>query len=129
METKRVDLANGQWAEFYLELKHRTAKAVADLSRPYLTFPGGSSTIKVSQGKDGDLKAVGNAKEIIVDIGKMDFNAQNEAIILNQVKEWSYGEVTAEVIGELSEKEFDQLKEIANDLYKQGPLAESAGEN
>lgn len=128
METERVDLANGQWAEFYLELKHKTAKAIADLSRQYMTFPGGSSTIKVTQEED-KLKAIGNAQEIEIDIGRMDFTAQNEALILNQVKAWSYGEVSSEVLGERSEKEFDQLKEIANDLYSQSPLAKSAGEN
>ena len=128
METKRFDLGNGKWVEFYIELKHKTAKEMADLSRQYMTFPGGSSTVKVTQEEEG-LKAVGNAKEIEIDIGRMDFTAQNEALILNQVSAWSYGEVTPEVLGELSEKEFDQLKDIANDLYTQGPLAESAGES
>ena len=129
METKRFELEGSDWVEFYVEMKHKTHKAIADLSRQYLTFPGGDSKITVTQGSDGELKTVKNAREIEIDIGRMDFTAQNEALILNQVESWSYGEVTTAVLGELSEKEFDQLKDIANRLYTKLPLQESVGKN
>lgn len=136
METKRFELGEGgflrkgPYAEFYVEMKHGTAAAVANITREYLSFPGGDSKVTVTQEeKDGPLKVEGKINKIDIDIGKMDFNASNEIIILKQVSKWSFGEVTAEVLADLPETMFDKLKAIADKLYGQVPLVKSDAAN
>jgi len=129
MEKTRLDLENQDYAEFYVELKHKTQKACAELSRQYLTFGDGNKIIQVEQEEDGTTKVKGDPNKVNVDISKIDFTAINEAIILNQVASWSFGEVSRAVMEELSEANFNKLVEKANGLYSALPLARSGDEN
>jgi len=133
METVKVDLPDGNTAELYAEMKHKTQRAVEAMTRPYLTYPEGMGKLKVSQGEDGgpvEAKAAVKDLEVIVDLGRIDWTAVNEIIIVNQVTSWSFGEVTAEVLGEQSEAVFEALKVKVNELYRDSfPLAKSGGVN
>ena len=132
METVKVDLPDGNSAELYAELKHKTQSAVEKLTRPYLTYPEGAGKLKVSQGEDGEgsvkTKAAVKDLEVTVDLGRIDWTKVNEIIILNQVASWSFGEVTAEILAEQSEAVFTALKTKVNELYRDSfPLAKSGG--
>ena len=132
METVKVDLPDGNTVELYAELKHKTQRAVEEKTRQYLTYPEGAGKLKVTQGEDGEravkTKATAEELEVTVDLERIDWNAVNEIIILNQVASWSFGEVTAAVLGEQSEDIFKALKAKVNEMYK-SPLAKSGDGN
>lgn len=134
METVRVDLPDGNTAELYAFMKHKTQVAVEEVTRQYLTYPEGAGKLQVSQGDDGGLavrtKVPAEALEVTVDLDRINWTAVTEIIILNQVASWSLGEVTAEVLAEQSEIMFAALKTKVNAFY-QGtfPLPGSGGVN
>lgn len=133
METVKVDLPDGNTAELYAEMKHKTQRAVEEVTRPYLTYPEGVGKLKLSQGEDGGpikAKAALEEVEVTVDLKRIDWTAVNEIIILNQVASWSFGEVTAKILAEQSEAVFEALKVKVNELYRANfPLAKSGGAN
>jgi len=130
VETVKVDLPDGNTAELYAEMKHKTQRAVEEATRQYLTYPEGAGKLKVTQGEDGaqavKTKAAAEELEVTVDLGRIDWTKVNEIIILNQVASWSFGEVTAAVLEEQSEAVFNALKAKANELYN-FPLPKSGG--
>jgi len=130
METVKVDLPDGNMAEMYAEMKHKTQRAVEEATRQYLTYPEGAGKVKLTQGEDGEqslkAKAAGEGLEVTIDLERIDWNAVNEIIILNQVASWSFGEVTAAVLEEQSEAVFQALKAKVNEMYKV-PLAFGGG--
>jgi len=132
MKTVKIDLPDGNTAELYAEMKHKTQVAVEGITRQYLTYPEGVGKLKVSQGEDGGpirTKAVEEV-EVTVDLERIDWTAVNEIIILNQVVSWSFGEVTAEVLGEQSEAVFEALKRKVNELFRDNfPLQKSGAVN
>ena len=132
METIKVDLPDGNTAELYAAMKHKTQRAVEEATRQYLTYPEGAGKVKVTVGEDGEqsikAKAAAEGMEVNIDLEKIDWNAVNEIIILNQVASWSFGEVTAEVLAEQSEAVFQALKAKVNEMYN-FPLAKSGAAN
>jgi hypothetical protein len=132
MNTVKVDLPDGNTAEFYADIKHKTQRAVEEVTRAYLTYPEGAGKLKVSQEDGGGIKtktAVGEL-EVTVDLARIDWTAVKEIIILNQVASWSFGEVTAAVLGEQSEAVFGALKKATDKLYEDNfPLQKSGGAN
>ena len=134
MNTVKVDLPDGNTAELYADLKHKTQRAVEEVTRPYLTYPEVAGKLKVTQGEDGEgsvkVKAAVEELEVTVDLERIDWTKVNEIIILNQVASWSFGEVTAAVLEEQSEEVFEALKVKVNELYRDNfPLAKSGGAN
>ena len=134
METIKVDLPEDNTVEFYAFMKHKTQKAVEELTRQYLTYPEGAGKLKVTQGNDGEPSVKSQVAveelEVTVDLNRINWIAVDEAIILNQVATWSFGEVTAEVLGNQSEDVFKALKAKVNELYKGSfPLAKRDGAN
>lgn len=130
METVRVDLPDGNTAELYVEMKHKTQRAVEEATRQYLSYPEGAGKLKVTQGEDGEravkTKAAVEELEVTVDLERIDWTKVNEIIILNQVASWSFGEVTAAVLEEQSEAVFNTLKVKVNEMYN-FPLPKSGG--
>ena len=133
METIKVDLPEGNTAELYAEMKHKTQRAVEEVTREFLTYPEGVGKLTVSQGEDGGpvkAKAVTEEVEVTVDLDRIDWTAVREIIILNQVASWSLGEVTADVLSEQSEAVYQALKTKVNELFRDTfPLAKSGGVN
>ena len=133
METIKVDLPDGNTAEMYADMKHKTQRAVEEVTRQYLTYPEGVGKLKVSQGEDGGpIKTKAAVEEVVVtvDLERIDWTAVNEIIILNQVASWSLGEVTSEVLGDQSEAMYEALKLKVNELYRDSfPLARRGGAN
>ena len=76
METVRVDLPDGNTAEMYAEMKHKTQRAVEEATRQYLTYPEGAGKLRVTQGEDGKgavrTKAAVEELEVTVDLDRID---------------------------------------------------------
>lgn len=136
MDTIRIDLPGGAWADLYDEMKHRTQRAVEELTREHLQYPEGAKKLKISQegSKEGavsaEVAAAIKSLDVTVDLEAINWTKVNETIILNQVAAWSFGEVNAAVLGEQSEAVFEALKQKVNTMYAATyPLADSGGLN
>ncbi len=129
IKTTRLELEDGNYADFFQELRHGTQKAVNTLTRPFLKYPGGK-TPKLTL-KDGDEKPkVEGATVVEVDMAKVDWDAVNDSIIVGQVKEWSFGPVNNETLDNLPATIRAKLKNECDRLYgAQGPLQRGGGGN
>jgi len=123
-KTERVDLGDGLYAVLYQETRHGTQKVVNALTRPFLSYPDGKGPKLSLEGEDQKPKVEVSTK-VEVDLKAIDYDAVNDAIIIGQVKEWSFGDVTQETLDGITEDLREKLKEECNRLYgTKGPLAE-----
>lgn len=135
-ETKKVELdergglfsfKKRPYAVFYVELRHGTQKAVNALTRPFLKFPGKPPTLSVKG--EGEMTVEGDAS-VDIDLTAISWDEVNDAIIVGQVKEWSFGPVDQATLNELPEQIRGRLVNECNLLYgKLGPLAKGGGGN
>ncbi|MCK5640573.1 MAG: hypothetical protein KAJ19_07245, partial [Gammaproteobacteria bacterium] len=86
METQRIELSDGAWANVYAEMKHKTIRLVGLHMRQYLTRDTANLTIP---GNGGRATITG---DIDIDWASIDFTIVNDVIMLNQVESWSFGE-------------------------------------
>jgi len=133
MNTVKVTLPDGNTAELFAEMKHKTQRAVEEATREFLTYPEGVGKLILSQGEDGGpvkAKAKTDEIEVTVDLDRINWTAVSEIIILNQVATWEYGPVTSEVLGDQSEDVYNFLKTTVNTMYQGSfPLAQSGVAN
>ena len=128
-ELEKLDLGNSDYAFFYPAIKHGTQRIVSALTRPFLKFPEGKSPKLTLKGEDQQPVIEGDT-EVNVDLAAMDYDAINDAIIVGQVKEWSFGSVNQAILDSLDETTREQLKNECNRLYgTQGPLAKGGDGN
>jgi hypothetical protein len=121
--TKKLELDDGDYAIFYVETRHGTQKEVNRLTRPFLMFPKGQAPTVTVKGDNGKPTVKG-ADEIGVDMAAIPHDDVNDAIIIGQVKEWSFGEVDQKTLDELPEKIRTRLVQECNELFgEQVPLA------
>lgn len=135
-QTKRIYFEDGvafnplkkrAYADFYLELRHGTQKAVNTIVRPFTKGEDGGPAPKIVVTGGGEPKVEGGLT-VEIQIDKIDFTAVNDVILLGQVKEWSFGPVNQETIDSLPELLHERLVNEANELYgKQSPLPEGGG--
>ena len=121
MNTIKVTLPDGNTAELFADMKHKTQRAVEEITREFLTYPDGVGKLTISQGEDGSpvkAKSRTDEVEVTVDLDRINWTKVTESIIVNQVASWTFGEVTAEVLGEQSEVVYNFLKTTVNDLYQ-----------
>lgn len=105
----------GHYAVFFVEMRHGTQKAVSALTRPFLKPEGDQPpTLKIEEGTKLSLEGSTTLK---VDMAAVDWDAVNDAIILGQVKEWSFGPVDQATLDDMPTKYRDQLITEANRLY------------
>jgi len=122
----------GEYAVFYQELLHGTQKAVDLLTRQYLTYPDGQEPKLVVEGEEGKEKfKVEGAKTLDVNLLAVDWDAVNDAIIVGQVKEWSFGPVVDhETLDGLPQTIRKGLVNECDRLYgKKDPLPKGGGGN
>lgn len=128
-KTTTLDLGDGQSAVLYQEIKHGTQKVVNQLTRPFLEYADGKSprlTIKEGEEKP---KVEGSAT-VQVDMSKVDWDMVNDAIIVGQVKEWTFGAVNQATLDVVPEPMREALKKECDRLYgENGPLAKGGGGN
>ena len=133
MNTVKVTLPDGNTAELFAEMKHKTQRAVEEATRQFLTYPDGVGKLILSQGEDGGpvkAKAMTDEVEVTVDLDRINWTAVSEIIILNQVASWSFGDVTADVLADQSEDVYQFLKTTVNTMYQGSfPLAQSGVAN
>ena len=93
----------------------------------------GKATISVEteEGKDGtEPKApkVEGVERVEIDLGKVNWDEVNDAIIVGQVKAWSFGPVNQETLDNLPEGIRGRLVQEANKRYGR-PLPGGGGGN
>jgi hypothetical protein len=115
METVRIELGNGDYALVLKEMTHKTTKALQGLLRRTL----GEDAFISLQGQLRTISDENKKKEILQ---KVTLEGDDEIILLNQIKEWSFGEVTAVVMDSISESKYTLLSVEVNKLYSSSPL-------
>lgn len=116
METSRVDLGDGDSAELYRELRHGTSRRVQELYRPFLAKPEVKEALKSAT----EEEVLAKLYEIIAPTA--DVIGAADILILGQVKAWTFGAITQEVLDDMSERKREILLQEANKLYGEVPL-------
>ena len=126
IKTERLDLEDGDFAVLYVELKHKTERAIGEIMRKFITAPKG---LKIQIPDNGNVqKTAANlavqAKdqvkilgELEVDFQHADFQAATNIMILYQVKEWSLGEVSQAVLDEMPSRKRDIIARRFDTLF------------
>lgn len=118
----RVDLSDDQWVIFHKEVLHKTFKAVGELTRKYLKPSESAKKIEIGE---GEVRATVKS-EMEIDVAAIDWDSVTDVIILNQAVQWSFGEVDAEVLGNLPHRVHQEIAAAVDELWKDaelGPLA------
>ena len=116
METRRIELGT-DWAIVSSEMMHKTARAVDAVLRKH----NKSKTELIKQIQDFQEKKI---DEIPSELSEV-FDDNTEAILLNQVIEWSFGAVTNEVMDNIPATKYQMLTTEVDKLYGGNPLAPS----
>lgn len=126
-KTTTLDLGDGQSAVLYQEIKHGTQKVVSQMTRPFLEYADGQGPkLTIKDGED--QPKVEGAKTVKVDMAKIDWDAVNDAIIIGQVKEWTFGPVNQATLDQIPESVRAKLKAECDRLYGENvPLPEGGG--
>jgi len=126
-KTERLELGNGDYAVFYLETRWGTQKTVNALTRPFLKYPDGQSPkLAAEKGKP----VIQGAVEGEIDLKEIDLDAVNDAIIVGQIREWSFGPVDQATLDGLPETIREKLKLNCDRLFgNQSPLPPAGGGN
>lgn len=136
IKTERLDLGDGDFAVLMVELKHKTERAVGDLMKKFIKAPQGikisiPETGKVDQAvKDLAAEAKKVQAQVIgtleIDFANADFIGAVNITILYQVKEWSFGPVTQEVLDEMPARKRDIIAKRLDELF---PFGQGGGGN
>jgi hypothetical protein len=112
METVRIEL-EGDYAILKKEMVHKTTRAIdAVLAKHNVTRQVLVKRIQEAQEKG----------EIPADLLPLT-NENDEAILLNQVTEWSFGAVSQEVLDNIPRDKYVKLTAEVDKLYSAPPLA------
>ena len=127
LKTERGDLGDGDYAIMYQDMRHGTQKATNLLTRPFLTYPEGESPKVIIEGENAKLEG---SKPTGFDWEAVDWGAVYDAMIIGQVKEWSFGPVDQQILNDLHPDKSERLVKELDMLYgKQNPLPGSGGGN
>lgn len=125
--TITLDLGDDQSAVLFQEIRHGTQKAVNQLTRPFLEYADGKSPKLTVQDEKTKIEGSDAVK---VDMTKVDWDAVNDAIIVSQVKEWTFGPVDQATLDGIPDRMRNALKRECDRLYgESGPLPEGGGGN
>ncbi len=120
----RVDLGDGQWADIFKEVLHRTKRQIQEIAQPFFDLGGGHATMKIdSEGAvSADVKG-----DIEVDITKLPLSQITDIMIVGQVAAWSFAdEVNHETLGMLSSTFHEKLKTEVNARFADPLLVSKA---
>jgi hypothetical protein len=123
MDTVKVDLGDNEYALMYDEMRHGTSRKVQAVYEPYVNTEEAQELIKsLDNGAEGVAdklhKLVGSASSVMA----------TDVMILGQVEEWSFGEISQEVLDNMPERKRRILSDKCDELYAR-PLAMSGGKN
>jgi glycerophosphoryl diester phosphodiesterase len=130
-----IELGDGDSAVMLTEMRHGTQRRIEEITRPALIYP--ETKIKVADGKV--VKADVKSDEVGIDWSKADLTAVDDACILGQVINWTFGDktatelrlnpgpapVTREVLDSLPESKYKTLKAKVDEVFANVPLAGS----
>lgn len=135
-KTERLDLGDGDYAVLQVELKHKTERDVGAVMKKYIKA---SEPIRIQipdngnvQAATGDLTAQAKQAqpkilgELEIDFANADFYAAANIMILYQVKEWSFGAVTQEVLDNMLTRKRDIITKRFDELF---PFPQGGGGN
>jgi len=124
-ETVNIDLGDGHSTTMLKELKHGTERRVKEISRRFLKGKDGANPSFEFKEEDGKPHAsvIGSVE---VDLEKFDATGATDLMILLQTVEWSFGEITQEVLDDLPERIHDKIDAAMKEMYV-SPLAASGG--
>ena len=115
MQIVRIELGDGDYAELYNEITHKTSKCLQRLIRTSL---GDNGTLEL-QAKLSNAPDMQAKRDILKDIS---LEGEDEIIILNQTVKWSFGEVNQSALDVMSDIKYQMLKAEVDKLYSQPPL-------
>ena len=97
---------DGEWIEAFMELKHKTTVEIRTIRKPYDSqLPSNVSPEELQ-------------KRFAAILLPADDSRMDDILILNQVKAWSFGEVTQKVLDdEVSEPKRLAILRILGELY------------
>lgn len=124
LETIRIDLGGGDYAVVYKDVLRRTARLHQAELRKYMTPLNKLGKVKMS-----DIEKLDTLPSVDyeIDMDSIDNDAINELFIVNQVAEWSLGDISRETIENgMTREQYNKLVQEMDGLYKPVPLAGSA---
>lgn len=122
MDTIKVEL-DGDWVLMYSELRHGTSRKVQEVYEPFLSNKEVQEILLKLN--NGDSEEITRLRDII---GTIPSIQATDVMILNQIKEWSFGDITQEVLDDIPERKRSILSAKCDELYTY-PLAESGKRN
>ena len=127
-ETQKLELnGTGDYAVFYVELRHGTQKAINVLTRPHLTYPDKPPKLIIEA---EDKVTVEGSERAQIDLTTAPMDEVNDLMIVGQVKEWSFGPVDQATLDSLPETIRKRLLDECNLLYAgAGPLTRGGDGN
>lgn len=117
MKTVTIDLKDGDYAELYEQLRHGTARQIQEIYHPYGSLPAYQEAMKIP-----DIKERASKLQSI--ISGVDLTRASDAMIIGQIKEWIFGEISQAILDDMPESKHEILIREANRLYAP-PLADS----
>ena len=115
MQVVRIELGDGDYAELYNEITHKTSKNLQRLIRTSLG-DAGTLELQAKLSKAPDMQA---KRDVLKDV---QLEGEDEIIFLNQTVKWSFGEVNQSVLDSIPEIKYQMLKAEVDKLYSQPPL-------
>jgi hypothetical protein len=124
LETKRIELGDGDYAVAIKELLHRTSRQVQQYYRRFMKPMG--KAVLLSDVQAGRAALLNDYE---IDMASVDEDEVAEIFVLNQVTEWSFGAVTSETItsNNMPSSKYEALKKELNELYKPAPFLGKPG--
>ena len=125
-ETEVIDLGDGHSTTMLKELKHGTERRIKEISRKFLRGKDGNNpSFDLKESDDGKQQGTMTGS-VEVDLQKFDATSATDLMILLQTVEWSFGEITQEVLDDLPERIHDKIDAAMKDMYV-SPLAAGGG--
>lgn len=122
METKRFDLGDGDYIELYVEMKHGTSRRIQAIYSPYLRDP---EVLKVISSKAPDEERISKITDIVGH--SPDIGLANDALILGQTCQWTFGEINQDTLDEMPERKYELIRGAVNEMYGSVPLPKGGG--
>jgi len=117
LPTKRIELGDNDYALAIIPLLHKTSRQVQAYYRPFMKLTG--KPVLLSDVQAGKANVLNDYE---IDLNAVDDDAVAQIFIMNQVTEWSFGDMNRETIDNIPEDKYKLLVQELNGLYKPAPF-------
>ena len=119
IQTTRIDLGDGAWADLATSLLRRTGSAIEQEMRRHMTPVGGESKVLFSEVEDKGIPK----PDYTIDVASINDTVLNELYIMGQVTAWSFGLVNRDVLmNEVGQVQYIKLVQEMTRLYQPIPF-------